>query len=109
MKTISPVKFTLATFVFTWLLFSIAILSGQSSKDFPAILFYIIGGCGPSLVALFFVWRNFNIEQRYEFWSRIFSPRRIQPVWWIVTLVIFPGMALAGVVMTVILLQHVRE
>ena len=97
MKTISPVKFTLATFVFTWLLFSISILSGQSSKDFPAILFYIIGGCGPSLVALFFVWRNFNIEQRYEFWSRIFSPRRIQPVWWIVTLVAVPAAMLLGV------------
>ena len=60
MKTISPVKFTLATFAFTWLLLAIAILSGQSSKDFPNILFYIIGGCGPSLVAIFFVWRNFN-------------------------------------------------
>lgn len=97
MKTISPVKFTLATFIFTWLLQGIAILSGQSSKDFPAILFYIIGGCGPSLVALFFVWRNFNVEQRREFWSRVFSPRRVQPVWWIVTLVAVPSAMLLGV------------
>ena len=97
MKTISPVKFTLATFAFTWILQCIAILSGQSSKDFPAILFYIIGGCGPSLVALFFVWRNFNVEQRREFWSRVFSPRRIQPIWWIVTLVAVPSAMLLGV------------
>jgi uncharacterized protein len=97
MKTISPVKFTLATFAFTWLLLAIAILSGQSSKDFPAILFYIIGGCGPSLVALFFVWRNFNVEQRREFWSRVFSPRRVQPIWWIVTLVAVPVAMLLGV------------
>lgn len=97
MKTISPVKFTLATFIFTWLLQGIAIISGQSSKDFPAILFYIIGGCGPSLVALFFVWRNFNVEQRREFWSRVFSPRRVQPVWWIVTLVGVPTAMLLGV------------
>jgi hypothetical protein len=97
MKTISPVKFTLATFIFTWLLQGTAILSGQSSKDFPSILFYIIGGCGPSLVAIFFVWRNFNIEQRREFWSRVFSPRRIQPIWWIVTLVAVPSAMLLGV------------
>ena len=97
MKTISPVKFTLATFIFTWLLQGIAILSGQSSKDFPAILFYIIGGCGPSLVTLFFVWRNFNVEQRREFWSRVFSPRRVQPIWWIVTLVAVPAAMLLGV------------
>ena len=97
MKTISPVKFTLATLIFTWLLQGIAILSGQSSKDFPAILFYIIGGCGPSLVALFFVWRNFNVEERREFWSRVFSPRRIQPIWWIVTLVAVPSAMLLGV------------
>ena len=97
MKTISPAKFTLATFIFTWLLQGIAILSGQSSKDFPAIVFYIIGGCGPSLVALFFVWHNFNAEQRSEFWSRVFSPRRIQPIWWIVTLVAVPSAMLLGV------------
>ncbi len=97
MKTISPVKFTLATFAFTWLLLAIAILSGQSSKEFPAILFYIIGGCGPSLVALFFVWRNFNVEQRREFWSRVFSPRRVRPIWWIVTLVAVPAAMLLGV------------
>jgi len=97
MKTISPVKFTLATFAFTWSLLAIAILSGQTSKDFPAILFYIIGGCGPSLVALFFVWRNFNVEQRREFWSRVFSPRRIQPIWWIITLEAVPAAMLLGV------------
>ena len=97
MKTISPVKFTLATFAFTWLLLAIDILSGQSSKDFPAILFYILGGCGPSLVALFCVRRNFNVEQRREFWSRVFSPRRVKPVWWIVTLVAVPAAMLLGV------------
>lgn len=97
MKPISSLKFTLATFAFTWLLQGIAILSGQSSKDFPAILFYIIGGCGPSLVALYFVWRNFNVEQRREFWSRVFSPRRVQPVWWIVTLLAVPAAMLLGV------------
>ena len=97
MKIISPVKFILATFGFSWLLQGIAILSGQSSKDFPAILFYIIGGCGPSLVALFFVWRNFSSEQRREFWSRLFSPRRIKPVWWILTLVAVPAAMFLGV------------
>ena len=97
MKTISPFKFTLATFIFTWLLQGIAILSGQSSKDFPAILFYIIGGSSPSLVALFFVWRNFNVEQRREFWSRVFSARRVKPIWWIVTLIAVPAAMLLGV------------
>jgi len=97
MKTVSPVKFILTTFGFSWLLEGIAILSGQSSKDFPAILFYIIGGCGPSLVALFFVWRNFSSEQRREFWSRVFNLRRVKPVWWIVTLVAVPTAMFLGV------------
>ncbi len=97
MKTISPVKFTLVTFVFTWLLFGTAILSGHSSKDFPNILLYVIGGCGPSLVAIFFVWRNFNTEERREFWSRVFNPRRVRLVWWIVALVAIPAAILLGV------------
>ncbi len=97
MKIISPVKFTLTTFAFTWLLLAFAILSGQSSKDFPAILFYILGGCGPSLVAVFFVWRNFNTEKRHEFWSRVFSLRRVKPIWWIITLLVVPVAMLIGV------------
>ena len=90
MKTISPIKFILATFFFTWTLFSIVIFSGQSNQDFPAMLLYILGGCAPSLVAIFFVWRNFNKEQSREFWSRVISPRNIKPVWLVVSLVVIP-------------------
>lgn len=97
MKIISSFKFTLTAFAFTWLLQGIAILSGQSSKDFPAILLYILGGCGPSLVAIFFVYRYFTTEQRREFWSRIFNPRRIKPVWWIITLFAVPATLFLGV------------
>jgi len=91
MKTISPIKFILATFAFTWTLFSIVIFSGQSNQDFPAMLLYILGGCAPSLVAIFFVWRTFNKEQRDDFWSRVINPRRIKPVWWVVSLVAIPA------------------
>jgi membrane protease YdiL (CAAX protease family) len=97
MKTFSPLKFTLATYTFTWLLFAIAILSGQSSKDFPNILFYILGRCGPSLVGIFFMRRNFNLEQRREFWSRVFNPRRIKPFWRIMCLVAVPVFIVLGV------------
>jgi membrane protease YdiL (CAAX protease family) len=91
MKTISSIKFILATFAFTWTLFSIVIFSGQSNQDFPAMLLYILGGCAPSLVAIFFVWRTFNKEQRDDFWSRVINPRRIKPVWWVVSLVVIPA------------------
>ncbi len=91
MKSISPIKFILATFAFTWALFSIVIFSGQSNQDFPAMLLYILGGCAPSLVAIFFVWRTFNKEQRADFWSRVINPRRIKPVWWVVSLVAIPA------------------
>ncbi len=97
MKKISSTKFILATFLFTWIFQGVAILSGQSSKEFPAILFYILGGCGPSLVAVFFVLRNFNTDQRREFWSRVFSPRRIKLIWWIITLIAVPASMLLGV------------
>lgn len=97
LKKLSSLKFILATFLFTWVLQGIAILSGQTSKDFPAILFYILGGCGPSLVAVFFVWRDFNTDQRREFWSRVCNLRRIKPVWWIIALVAVPATMLLGV------------
>lgn len=103
MQKFSARKFTLATYVFTWILMGIPILSGQSSQDFPAILFYIIGGCGPSLIALLFVQRTFNQEQRRAFWSRVINPRRVKPVWWVISLVGIPAMMLLGVWVNTIL------
>lgn len=97
MKNISPIKFTLATFAFTWSLLAIAILSGQSSKEFPAILFYILGGCVPSLVAIFIVCRKFDREERQEFWPRVINPRRVKLLWWMITLLAIPAAMLLGV------------
>ena len=66
MKSISPIKFILATFAFTWALSALS-FSVVMNKDIPAMLLYILGGVVPSFFATFFVWRAFNKEHRVIF------------------------------------------
>ncbi len=96
MKNFSALKFILLTYAFSWIMMGVPILNGQSSKDFPAILFYIIGGCGPSLIALIFVFRTFNPEERRVFWGRVVNPCRVKPAWWIISLVVIPMFMFLG-------------
>lgn len=101
MKTISPIAFILVTYIFSWICWGIAIATGQPSQSFPTILFYILGGSGPSIVALFFIFRFFDQPARKDFWAR-FSFKRIRLFWWVLTLVVVPALLAAGAALDVL-------
>src|SRR5215208_2143074 len=97
MKNSLASRFILFTFVFSWLCWSIAIFNGQSSTTFPNIVLFTLGGSGPTLIALAFVLRSFNAEERRDFWSRVLDPRRIRPTWCLITLLAIPVAVVLGV------------
>src|SRR5512132_3094861 len=83
--------FFLITFAFSWLLCWIpAVQMGQSSNQFPTILLYILGGCGPSLSGIFLTIRFASLEQRGDFWRSLIDFRRIRLGWYMLILLIFP-------------------
>ena len=103
MKNPLASRFILLTFVFSWLCWSIAIFNGQPSTTFPNIVLFTLGGSGPTLIALAFVLRSFNAEERRDFWSRVIDPRRIRPTWWLITLLAIPVVVVLGVALDVLL------
>jgi membrane protease YdiL (CAAX protease family) len=90
MKSSSIGKFILSIFLFSWFFWGIAIASGKPSTTFPTVIFYMLGGSAPTLVALFYQFRYCDKEARREFWSRLIDPRRIRPLWWLLCLLTIP-------------------
>src|SRR6266498_2720181 len=86
MKNSHATRFILFTFVFSWLFWSVAIFNGQPRTTFPNIIFFILGGSGPTLIALTIVLRSFNTEARRDFWLRVIDPRRLRAAWWLLSL-----------------------
>ncbi len=103
MKNSPASRFILFTFVFSWLCWSIAIFNGQPSATFPNIVFFTLGGSGPTLLALAFVLRSFNAEVRRDFWARLIDPRRIRPIWWLLSLLAIPVVIVLGIALDVLL------
>src|SRR6266545_4858081 len=103
MKNSHAIRFILFTFVFSWLFWSVAIFNGQPRTTFPNIIFFILGGSGPSLIALTIVLRGFNTEARRDFWSRVIDPRRIRPAWWLLSLLAIPLVIVLGIALDVLL------
>jgi membrane protease YdiL (CAAX protease family) len=97
MKNISATKFILSVFLFSWLFWGIGIASGQPSTAFPNVIFYMLGGSGPTLVALFYVFRYFDRETRRDFWARLLGYRRLSSSAWILCLFGIPVLILAAI------------
>jgi len=97
MKDISATKFILSVFAFSWLFWGTAVAGGQPSTTFPNLLFYMLGGSGPTLVALFYVFRFLDREARADFWARLFDFRRLSSTAWILCLFGIPVLTLAAI------------
>jgi uncharacterized protein len=97
MKNISATKFILTVFAFSWLFWGITIAGGQPSTTFPNLLFYMLGGSGPTLVALFYIFRFFDREARADFWARLLDFHRLSSTAWILCLFGIPVLILAAI------------
>lgn len=97
MKNISATKFILTVFAFSWLFWGITIAGGQPITTFPNLLFYMLGGSGPTLVALFYIFRFFDREARADFWARLLDFHRLSSMAWILCLLGIPVLILAAI------------
>jgi membrane protease YdiL (CAAX protease family) len=64
---------------------------GTPGSDPSASLLFLFGGAGPFLMAVVLThWREDASNQK-SFWIRVFDPRRIRGVWWLVSLLLHPS------------------
>lgn len=80
--------FLALTFLWSWLFWGLAVLSGRPWTEPPTAYFYAAGGVGPTLVAILLVHLDRAGKTPAAFWRRILDFRRISPAWYAVILAV---------------------
>lgn len=77
-----PWSFLALTFGWSWLFWGLAVATARPWTEPPTVVFYVLGGFGPSLVAILFVHLSREAERSTDFWRRVVDFRRIAPAWY---------------------------
>jgi len=84
----NPWIFFLLTFVFSWLFWFIAILLNQGYTFFPTIIFFALGGFGPSIIGIYLTYFTKSKEEIKDFWHRSRDFKRINIRWYIMIIML---------------------
>ncbi len=76
------------TFIFSWIFWSIAIFLNQIYTFFPTIIYYVLGGFGPSFIGIFLTYLTKNKDEVKDFWRRSRDFRRIGFQWYGVIIIL---------------------
>jgi uncharacterized protein len=72
----------------SWLLWIPVAALGMSQLAFPGFALYALGGLGPTLAAIFLLYRAHQPGDRYDYWRRVVDFRRIGLIWYTVILLL---------------------
>jgi uncharacterized protein len=92
-----PWRFFALTFALSWAAWIAAAFTGQTSMQFPTVLLFVAGGCGPSIAGVYLIYRNTDRSARRDLWTSLLDFRRVSPAWAILCLLGTPATALAGI------------
>ncbi|MDX5420851.1 MAG: hypothetical protein LPK14_01240, partial [Hymenobacteraceae bacterium] len=76
------------SFIFSWLVWGTMLALPLPGNLMLPLL--ILGAFGPTFAAIYLVHRFGNTAAKQDFWSRVFSTKRIGLIWWLLILLIFP-------------------
>lgn len=93
----SPWVFFGLTYLYTWLFWIPAAISGREWTTFPTFLLFILGGVGPSLMGIVLIYRTEDEERRRSFWRRAADPAKIDANWYVLILVVCLAPVLLGI------------
>jgi len=80
--------FFVLTFLWSWSFWGLAVASGRPWSEPPTLLFYALGGMGPSLTALLLIHLGYGGEVPGAFWARVRETGRISPAWYLIILAV---------------------
>lgn len=90
-------EFFILVFLYSWLFWVISILSGADLSYSLSLIFYYLGGIGPSLMGILLTYRNKEKEDIKDFWRRSIDPRLIEVKWYILIVLIVITPILIGI------------
>jgi hypothetical protein len=80
--------FFLLVFVFSWIFWGIAVLLNQVFMYFPTIIFYTLGGFGPSIIGIILTYTTKDKEEIKDFWIRSRDFKRINYQWYVAIIIV---------------------
>ncbi len=83
----SPWSYLAFTLIYSWSFWFIALFSKKETLQFPTVIFYILGGTGPSVVSLILLYLNKESDKK-EFWNRVINFSRIGFSWFGIIIVV---------------------
>jgi hypothetical protein len=86
----SPWLFFIFVLGWSWLFWIPTVLSRQSIDTPIATLGFVLGGLGPPLGGIVFIYLTQGKEGRRDYWLRIIDPRRIKARWYLVIFLFVP-------------------
>ena len=92
-KLASPWVYFLATFVWTWVFWGIAIATGANMEEAgTGIILLVLGVIGPAVTGITFTYLTRDKAGRRDYWQRIISFKRIPAKWYLVIFLFVPVM-----------------
>jgi membrane protease YdiL (CAAX protease family) len=86
----SPWIFFVATFVWTWSFWGLAIALGVSMESAAGFPLLFLGVIGPAVMGIAFTYLTRDRDGRRDYWKRVVDFRRIGARWWLVILLSAP-------------------
>lgn len=85
------IAYVILAFAISWICwFFVALTGANAMTDIEAGTVVLLGGFGPSIAAIIFIWRRKDRAYQAEFWQRVFDVRRIKLLWFIPILLLYP-------------------
>ena len=95
-KLATPWIYFIATFVWTWSLWGLAILNGSNMESGEGIGLLLLGVAGPTITGILFTYLTRDKEGRRDYWKRVIDFKRIPAVWYLVIFLLVPAMHLSA-------------
>ncbi|NDJ60741.1 MAG: CPBP family intramembrane metalloprotease [Chloroflexi bacterium] len=88
-------------FAISWVCWLFVALTGTNAfTDIEVGTVVLLGGFGPTIAAIIFVWRTKNPQFQGDYWQRVFDLRRIKPGWLLPILLLYPGAVLIAFIIS---------
>ena len=99
----NPWIYFVATFVWTWSFWGLAILTGASMESGQGVALLLLGVTGPMVTGITFVYLTRDKEGRRDYWNRIINFKSISSKWYLVIFLFVPALHLLSALLDVLI------
>ena len=103
--SITKTKFTwlylAMAFGIAWLFWIPVAITGRDYQSSPLLLFLVLAGVfGPGIAGILLTYLEKGKEGSRDFWQRMFEFRRIQPIWYLIIILLWPFLHVSAILLS---------